>query len=103
MKIPDTRYARVDGLRLAYQAFGEGPPVLIVPALVSNVELVWEFEGVSRIFQRLAGHLTVAQFDKRGIGLSDRPEEKPTLEQRIGDIRAILDELGWESASLIGM
>jgi class 3 adenylate cyclase len=51
----------------------------------------------------MARHLEVAQFDKRGIGLSDRPEEMPTLEQRIGDIRAILDELEWPSASLLGV
>ncbi len=103
MKIAETRYADVDGLRLAYQMFGEGPPLIVIPALLSNVELQWEHEGVARIMELLSRHVTVVVFDKRGIGLSDRPDEQPVLDDRIGDIHAVLDEVGWERASLLGM
>ena len=103
MQVPDVRYARSDGLRLAYQQFGEGPPLLIVPALVTNMEVSWEHEYLLRIYDLLGRHLSVVQFDKRGIGLSDRPEIAPTLEERIGDITAVMDEAGWERASLLGI
>ena len=104
MQVPETKYARsADGLRLAYQQWGEGPPLLIVPALVSNVEVAWEHPVYLRIHEYMGRYFTCAQFDKRGIGLSDRPEDPPTLEQRIGDIVAVMDELGWERAHLLGM
>ncbi|MCX6522768.1 MAG: hypothetical protein NTZ21_19095 [Actinobacteria bacterium] len=44
MRVPDTQYADADGTRIAYQMFGEGPPVLIVSGLLSNVEITWEHE-----------------------------------------------------------
>ncbi len=104
MRVPETRYARsADGLRLAYQEWGEGPRVLAVPGLLSNVELMWEHEYFVRINEMFGRHLHFACFDKRGIGLSDRPDEPPTLEQRIGDIVAVMDALGWETASLLGV
>lgn len=104
MRVPETRYARsTDGLRLAYQEWGEGPRVLVVPGLLSNVELQWEHEFFVRINEMLGRHLHVAGFDKRGIGLSDRPDDSPTLEQRIGDMVAVMDALGWERASLLGV
>lgn len=104
MEIPETQYTRTeDGLRLAYQVFGEGPPVLIVPPLVTNIEVGWEHAAYRRVDEYMARYVTCAQFDKRGVGLSDRPEEQPTLEQRIGDILAVLDAVGWERASLLGL
>ena len=104
MRIPETRYARsADGLRLAYQQFGEGPPLLLVPALLSNMEVQWEHEYLVRIFELLGRHMTVAAFDKRGMGLSDRPESPPSLEERVGDIVAVMDELGWDRATLLGV
>jgi class 3 adenylate cyclase/pimeloyl-ACP methyl ester carboxylesterase len=103
VQAPDTRYARSGDLRLAYQQWGAGPPLLIVPALLSNMEVSWEHEYLVRIFDLLGRHVTVAQFDKRGIGLSDRPEQPPTLDERIGDIVTVMDALGWERASLLGV
>jgi class 3 adenylate cyclase len=103
VQVPDTGYARSGDLRLAYQQWGQGPRLLIVPALLSNMEVTWEHEYTLRIFDLLGRHVSVAQFDKRGIGLSDRPEEAPTLEERIADIVAVMDELGWESSSLLGV
>ena len=103
MKVAETKYAQSGDLRLAYQQFGEGPPLLIVPGLVSNMDVQWEHEAVGRIFDLLGRHLNVVTFDKRGIGLSDRPDVAPTLEERIGDIIAIMDTVGWEKASLLGV
>ena len=103
MQVAETRYARSGDLRLAYQEFGAGPPLLIVPAVLSNVELMWEHEFVVRIIDLLEKHVNVVQFDKRGIGLSDRTDVAPTLEERIGDIVAVMDAVGWERASLLGV
>ena len=104
MQLPETRYARsADGLRLAYQQWGEGPPLLIVPPLVSNIEVTWEHEYYRRVDEYLGRYMTCAEFDKRGVGLSDRPDEMPTLEQRIGDIVTVMDALGWERTNLLGL
>ncbi len=103
MQVPKTQYARSGELSLAYQQFGEGPPLLIVPALVTHMEIGWEHEYLQRIFSFLAPHVEVVQFDQRGIGLSDRPDAAPTLEERIGDIVAVMDAVGWERASLLGV
>ena len=104
MQLPETQYARsADGLRLAYQRWGEGPPLLIVPPLVQNVELSWEHEFYRRVDEYLGRYMTCAHFDKRGVGLSDRPDEMPTLEQRIGDIVTVMDALGWERTNLLGL
>ena len=103
MQVPDVRYARSNDLRLAYQQWGSGPRLLLVPALVSNMEVSWEHEYIVRIYEMMGRHVEVVQFDKRGIGLSDRPEVAPTLEERIGDIVAVMDDVGWERANLLGV
>ena len=77
--------------------------MLIVQGLVSNMEVQWEHEFNLRIMDLLRRHMHVAMFDKRGIGLSDRPDARPTLEERIGDIVSVLDAMGWERASLLGV
>lgn len=104
VEVPATHYARTaDGLNLAYQVFGEGPPTVLVPALLSNVEVTWDHELYRRI-QELSGRfLRVLQFDKRGIGCSDRFDALPTLEQRIDDISAVMDAVGFERAHFIGL
>jgi class 3 adenylate cyclase len=103
MQMPETHYARAGDLRLAYQQWGEGPRLMIVPALVSNVEISWEHELYRRTLEHLGEHVTCVIFDKRGIGLSDRFEEPPTLEQRIEDIQAVMNAVGWEHAHFLGV
>ena len=102
MGIPETHYANAGGLRIAYQKWGSGPPCLIVPALISNIEIFWEHELYRRTLERMGKFLTCVTFDKRGIGLSDRFDGIPTLEQRIGDITCVMDAVGWESAHVHG-
>ncbi|MEL7158130.1 MAG: adenylate/guanylate cyclase domain-containing protein [Actinomycetota bacterium] len=103
METPDTRYARVDGLRIAFQQFGAGEPVIIIPPLVTNADSSWEHEYYRRMLEHLGAQLHVVHFDKRGIGLSDRFEQIPTLDDRINDITGVLDTVGWDSAHVLGV
>jgi class 3 adenylate cyclase len=103
MNQPETHYAHAGDLRLAYQKWGEGPPFLFIPALISNVEIAWEHELYRRALEHLGRHLTCVMFDKRGIGLSDRFDDTPTLEQRNEDILAVMDAVGWERAHILGI
>jgi pimeloyl-ACP methyl ester carboxylesterase len=91
-------YADADGTRIAYQVFGDGPRVMLVSGLVSNVEIVWEHELFRRTLERLAKHVTVLLFDKRGVGLSDRFDVAPTADHLIADIITLLDIVGWDRA-----
>jgi len=102
VEVPEVRFARADGLNIAWHQFGAGPDVLCIPPLVSNVELVWEHKYYRRFLEYLADHLHVVAFDKRGIGLSDRLNGVPTLEERIGDITAVMNDAELESATVLG-
>jgi pimeloyl-ACP methyl ester carboxylesterase len=102
---PETRYARSGDVNIAYQVVGEGPLDLVyVPGWVSNIELVWEEPAMAHFLQRLASFSRLILFDKRGTGLSDRVsnDELPTLEQRMDDVRAVLETVGSERAALFG-
>ena len=94
-EIPTTHYVKSDDVHIAYQVFGEGPfDLLFVPGFVSNVEATWRSPDLSAFFRRLASFCRVILFDKRGTGMSDRGSQIFTLEQRMHDVQAILDEAG---------
>src|ERR671936_1932929 len=102
---PETRYAKSGDLNIAYQVVGEGPRDLVyVPGLVSNIEEMWEEPALARFLERLASFSRLILFDKRGTGLSDRVpnNQLPTLEQRIDDVRAVLEAVRSERAALFG-
>jgi class 3 adenylate cyclase len=102
---PETRYARSGDVNVAYQVVGKGPFDLVyAPAWVSNVEMMWEEPDYADFLARLASFSRLILFDKRGTGLSDRvPNDRlPTLEQRMDDVRAVLDAVGSERAALLG-
>ena len=102
--LPATRYVKSDDVHIAYQVFGEGPlDLLFVPGFVSNVEAAWESPAHVAFFRRLASFCRVILFDKRGTGMSDRGSQIFTLEQRMHDVQAILDEVGCERAALFGV
>ncbi|MFN2427726.1 MAG: alpha/beta fold hydrolase [Candidatus Binatia bacterium] len=103
MDISDIKYARSGDLNIAYQRFGSGPDVVMIPGLVCNVELSWEHEVYRRSRERIGKYLRVLEFDKRGIASSDRFDQAPTLEQRIDDIKAVMDAEGIERAHIIGV
>ena len=97
------RYANAGGVSIAYRVMGEGPLDLVwVPGLASNLEIDFESSSWCRLVQRLASFSRVMIFDKRGMGLSDRNVGAPTLEERMDDVRAVMDAVGSERAALIG-
>jgi len=101
---PHTRYARSGGVSIAYQVIGDGPfDLVFVPGWVSHVEHVWELPSAARFLRRLASFSRLIMFDKRGTGLSDRGaiNDRPTLEERLDDIRAVMDAAGSERAALL--
>lgn len=101
----DVRYADSDGCSIAYEVFGSGPRDLVfVHGWVTNVDLLWEHPRVADAMRRLGSFCRVIHFDKRGTGLSDRvPVDRlPTLEQRMDDVRAVMDAAGSQRAVLFG-
>jgi class 3 adenylate cyclase len=91
-------------LHIAYQVFGEGPFDLVyAPGFISHVEMNWELPYWVNIFRRLSNFCRMIVFDKRGTGLSDRVGGWPTLEERMDDIRAVMDAVESERAALIGV
>jgi class 3 adenylate cyclase len=98
-----TEYARSGNLHIAYQVLGRGPLDLVyVPGWVSHGELAWEEPTLARFFHRLASFSRLILFDKRGTGLSDRvPNEAPaTLDERMDDVRAVLEAVGSQRAAI---
>jgi len=102
---PETRYTKSGDVNIAYQVVGEGPFDLIwVPGWISNVEESWEVPEYAHFLQRLSSFSRLILFDKRGTGLSDRVSNEllPTLEERMDDVRAVLDATGSERAAVVG-
>src|SRR3954471_2890923 len=104
MCVPETKYARSGDVHIAYQVFGQGNlDLVLVPGFVTHIELIWEAEPSARFLEALGSFARVITFDRRGSGLSDRVTEPPTLEQRMDDVRAVMDAAGVERAALVGM
>jgi class 3 adenylate cyclase len=100
---PPIRYAKAGEVSIAYRVLGEGPIDLVwVPGLSSNIEMGWEDPDLF-FWRRLASFSRLIAFDKRGMGLSDRDVGAPTLEERMDDVRAVMDAVGSERAALAGM
>ena len=99
-------YARSGDVNIAYQVIGDGPLDLVfVMGWVSHMEYFWREPNFSRFLLRLASFSRLILFDKRGTGLSDRVPiaQLPTLEQRMDDVRAVMDAVGSERAALCGV
>ena len=100
-----THYAKSEDVNVAYQVVGTGPRDLVyVPGWVSNIEVMWEEASMARLLRRLASFSRLVLFDKRGTGLSDPVplDQMPTLEERMDDVRAVMDAVDSESATLLG-
>jgi class 3 adenylate cyclase len=101
--LPETRYAKNGDVHVAYQVSGDGPfDLVLVPGFVSHVEYQWEDPLCARFFDRLASFSRLIRFDKCGTGLSDRVAGVPTLEERMDDIRAVMDAVDSERAAIFG-
>lgn len=102
---PETSYAWNDGTALAYQVVSTssaGPDLLFAPGSVTHLEVLWQEPRVERFLRRVAGFSRLILVDPRGLGLSDRLTEVPTLEERVDDLLAVLDAVGSERAALFG-
>ncbi len=101
---PETKYAKSGGVNIAYQVTGEGPLDLVfVPGWVSHVENAWEEPSLARFLHRLKSFCRLILLDRRGTGLSDPVAKLPTLEQRMDDVRAVMDAAGSKKAALFGI
>jgi hypothetical protein len=100
---PTTRYAKSGDVHIAYQVAGEGPfDLVLVPGWVSHVENAWEEPSFARFLHRLTSFCRLILLDRRGTGLSDPVATIPTLEQRMDDVRAVMDDKVSGSAVHIG-
>ncbi len=101
---PETRYARSGEIGIAYQVFGEGGVDLVLAfPFLSHLDLIWENPLLSGFLRRLGSFARVIAFDRRGVGLSDPVPRPATLEERMDDVRAVMDAAGSERAALLGM
>jgi pimeloyl-ACP methyl ester carboxylesterase len=100
---PRTCYAKSGDISIAYQVTGNGPlDLIVVPGWLSNVDMHWQILGYEEWVARMTSFCRLIVFDKRGSGLSDRDVGESTLEERMDDLRAVLDAAGSERAAVLG-
>ncbi len=100
---PTTQYTKSGSINIAYQVFGSGSRDLVyIPGWISNIDLMWDCPELVHFLLELGKVARVILFDKRGTGLSDRIVEFSTLEERMDDIRAVMDAVGSQKAVLFG-
>src|SRR5438445_13497047 len=98
----EINYAKSGDVHIAYRVFGDGPrDLVLIPGTLSHADLYWEFPVNQYLLKRFTSFARLIVFDKRGQGLSDRVAEQ-TLEERIGDVRAVMDAAGSRSATIYG-
>jgi pimeloyl-ACP methyl ester carboxylesterase len=101
--VTEVRFARSGDIDVAYRVVGDGPVDLVcVEGAYTHLEIAWELPQYRRYYERLAEFARVILFDKRGLGMSDRVPGATTLEERMDDIRAVMDAVGSERAAVIG-
>jgi pimeloyl-ACP methyl ester carboxylesterase len=105
VRIDDIKYAQSGDVSIAWQRYGnaDGVPVIAIPPLATSIELAWELKSAAHFFERWGAFADVVQFDKRGCGGSDRIEGAPGVEERMDDIRAVMDAAQIERAALLGL
>ena len=101
--MPETKYTKSGDVSIAYQVVGDGPIDLVMaPGWIFHLELVWEQPEFEQMMRRFTPQFRVILFDKRGTGLSDRSVGASTLEDRMDDIRAVMDAAGSQQAVVMG-
>jgi pimeloyl-ACP methyl ester carboxylesterase len=101
---PDIHYAKSGDVHVAYQLFGKGPiDLVVVMPFVSNIEVVWDEPQLVRWMQHMGERVRLVMFDKRGTGMSDRVGALPGMDERMDDLRAVMDAVGIERAAIWGM
>jgi pimeloyl-ACP methyl ester carboxylesterase len=100
----ETRYAKSGELNIAYQVFGDADvKIVFIPGWASNVENIWTLPAFAEFADKMAQFAQVILLDRRGTGLSDPVVNPPTLEERMDDVRAVIDAAGWERAVIWGV
>ena len=98
------KYARSGDLKIAYQVTGDGPIDLVwTPGTVSQLDMEWDWPPRARFIEGFGSFCRLIRFDKRGTGLSDRPDHIATLEERTDDIRAVMDAARSNKAAILGV
>ena len=101
--VPETRYARSGDVHVAYRIVGDGPfDLVLVPGFTSHLDMAFE-PPIDHMTRRLSSFCRLILFDKRGTGLSDPVDDPPSLEVRMDDVRAVMDDAGSERAALLGI
>lgn len=100
-----TQFAEREGTKIAYRVYGSASrDLIIVPGIISHVEYAHKLPGYKEFLDRLSTHFRIVVFDKRGNGLSQKIEDSaPTLEQRMDDIRFVMDAVGSKRATIMGV
>lgn len=101
---PRTQYAKSGEVSIAYQVLGNGPVDLVyMQGWLSHIEFAWENPDYARFLMRLSSFARLIRLDRRGMGLSDRDVGSSTLEERVDDIRAVMDAAGSERAAILAV
>ena len=103
VEVPEIEYTRSGDVAIAYQTFGTGPRNVVLVPMFSNLVFPWANSDWRGMYDRFASFSRLIMFDKRGTGLSDRPRDLGPIETRMDDIRAVLDAVGADRATLVGM
>jgi class 3 adenylate cyclase len=104
VRVDEVRYATSGDLRIAYQAFGDGDLELVfVPGFISNLDMIWDSPAFAPSLARFGRYARCVTFDKRGTGLSDRELGFGSLEERMDDIRAVVESVGFDRPSIVGI
>lgn len=100
-EVPPIQFAEArGGARIAYQRWGTGPPVVAIPPAAQNIEVAWEWPGLRSIFERFGSFCDYVHYDKRGTGSSDRTIGVPHVDDRVDDLRAVMDAADVDRAHL---
>jgi len=86
------RFAHSGRTRLAYQVFGEGPCIVAIPPMAQHIEMAWEWPDIRWMLTQFGSFSRYLHFDKRSTGASDRRSQVPGLDERVEDLRAIMDD-----------
>ncbi|MFI5225954.1 MAG: adenylate/guanylate cyclase domain-containing protein [Candidatus Limnocylindrales bacterium] len=101
---PRFRYARNGDINIAFTTMGSGPvDMIFVQGSITNLAVLLDDRRYRDFCERLADFSRLILFDKRGMGLSDRVETGGTMEERMDDVRAVLDAAGSERAVVVGV
>lgn len=101
---PTTHYAEtLDDVHVAYQVFGEGVDLVFVPGFVSHIDNYWDEPTWARTLRRIGTFARVVMFDKRGTGLSSRVSRLPSMDERMDDVRAVMDAENLDEAAIFGI